>query len=191
MKVKTIKDYYQQIQELYPEVPLHDIKKALNYGWKIFYLYNTMGADTLIKDNQFWCYSGYLKKNSLDYFNYYIKKLAIKIRILYKRKRIPWDGYYYFALSESAQQKVLEQQNTKGRKRKKFDYGNVILYQIQDECKLIQHQYKYIYRIPYISNIGTTSYIPHLVTDKAELILSREPLQFKDILINTNEYEVL
>nr|DAR62396.1 MAG TPA: hypothetical protein [Bacteriophage sp.] len=45
-------------------------------------------------------YIGFLKKDSIKYYKYYIKKLARKIRILYKRMKIKWDGYYYFALTE-------------------------------------------------------------------------------------------
>jgi len=50
---------------------------------------------------------GYLKRNSLKYFDYYVKKLALKIRILYSRRKIPWDGYYYFARSENQYQDYL------------------------------------------------------------------------------------
>jgi hypothetical protein len=34
-------------------------------------------------------------------------------------------------------------------------------------------------------------YLKELITDKAELIITREPLKFKDILVSTNEYEIL
>jgi hypothetical protein len=54
----------------------------------------------LVKTKNLWCYIGNLKKNALEHFKYYRKKLAAKIRIVYKRKKIQWDGYYYFALTE-------------------------------------------------------------------------------------------
>jgi hypothetical protein len=34
-------------------------------------------------------------------------------------------------------------------------------------------------------------YIPELITDKAELIIIREPLKFKDILVTNNNYDIL
>lgn len=191
MQVKTIINYWDQLYEMFPDVPKKDIKKIVTYGWKILYLYNSSGADTLIKDNSFWCYIGYLKKDSLEYFNYYIKKLCRKLRILYQRKKIEWDGYYYFALNESQYQKYSSQKNSRGRKRKKFSYGNVILYQILDECKVAQHSHKYIFKIPYIERIGFTYYAKDLVSDQAELILIRDPLKFKDILIYNNNYELI
>ena len=37
-------------------------------------------------------------KDSLQHFIYYKTKLKTKLRILYKRNKIQWDGYYYFSL---------------------------------------------------------------------------------------------
>jgi hypothetical protein len=100
MEIKQVKDYYEPMYEKYPDVPKEDIRRILNYGWKSLYLHNTYGGDTIIKDSNFWFYIGNLKKSSLKYFNYYIKKLIIKIKVLYKRLKIEWDGYYYFALND-------------------------------------------------------------------------------------------
>lgn len=191
MSIKTIKDYYKQLYEMFPEVPKEDIKKACLYGWKCLYLYNSQGADTIVKDNSFWCYIGNLKKNSIDYFKYYIKKLSIKFRILYKRKHVEWDGYYYFALSNKQYDNYLSQSKSRGRKRKNFKFENIMLYQILDECKIQESGKQYIFRIPYISNIGFKKFIDNITTNKAELIIEREPLKFKDILINDNDYDLL
>lgn len=75
------------------------MKRILNFSWKSLYLHNSYGGDTFITDKDIWCYIGYLKYDSIKHFLYYIKKLTVKLRVLYKRKKIPWDGYYYFALS--------------------------------------------------------------------------------------------
>lgn len=191
MQIKTCKDYYEEMYELYPEVPKEDVKKIINQGWKIFYLYNSAGGDVCIRDDSgFFLYCGYLKNNALDFFKYYIKKLAIKLRILYKRKKIKWDGYYYFALTQNQYDKVF-QQCVRGRKKKNFTFENILLYQILDECKIKESSKPYILRIPYNINIGFTYLIKKIKTDKAELIITREPLKFKDILVNDNEYDLL
>ena len=39
--------------------------------------------------------------------------------------------------------------------------------------------------------IKLTHYIPDFKSDKAELILTRDPLKFKDILVSNNKYEFL
>lgn len=191
MQIKTCKDYYEDMYKLFPDVPKKDIRKILSLGWKTLYLYNSMGADVVIKDKNFWSYIGYLKSDSLKYFNYYIKKLSIKFRILYKRLKIKWDGYYYFALQPSQYEKIINQQKSKGRKRKYFTFENIKLYQILDECKIQEASAPYIFRVPFVVNLGYVTFKEKLKTDKAELIIEREPLKFKDVLINDNDYELL
>jgi hypothetical protein len=53
-------------------------------------------------------YTGALTPDSLYYMRYYCKKLARKIRILYKRKKKTWDGYYYFALTTAQYEEYLK-----------------------------------------------------------------------------------
>ena len=187
----TIKDYCDQIYQLFPDVPKSDIDKILSFAWKSLYLHNSYGGDTLISGEDFWCYIGNLKKNPLDHFFYYIRKLTVKLRVLYKRKKIEWDGYYYFALSDSQYQRYIEQKKQRGRPRKYFKFGTVFIYQILDECKINEYHKRYIFRIPYITHLKSKYFIPNLITDKAELILTRDPLKFKDILVYDNEYEFL
>ena len=187
----TISDYYQQMYELFPDVPKQDINKILTFSWKSLYLHNSYGGDTLIQDKDFWCYIGNLNKDSLKHFYYYIRKLTVKLRVLYKRKKIEWDGYYYFALSDSQYQRYIEQKKQRGRPRKYFKFGAVFIYQILDECKINEYYKRYIFRIPYITYLKSKYFIPDLITDKAQLILTRDPLKFKDILVYDNEYEFL
>jgi hypothetical protein len=71
-------------------------------------LLNSYGGDLIIKDNDFWSYIGTLTNNSVKYFHYYKNKLTIRMRVLHKRKNIPWDGYYYFALSDDQYQNYLK-----------------------------------------------------------------------------------
>jgi hypothetical protein len=100
MEIKTINDYYEDVHKLWPRLPEKDIMRILNFGFKSLYLHNSYGGDTLIKDGDFLCYIGYLRNNSIQHFKYYVKKLVIKIRVLYKRRKFEWDGYYYFALTD-------------------------------------------------------------------------------------------
>lgn len=187
----TIKDYCQQIYELFPSVPKQDIDRILNFAWKSLYLHNSYGGDVIIKDGDFWLYIGNLKKNSLDHFYYYIRKLTVKLRVLYRRKDIEWDGYYYFALSNSQYEKYLSQINKRGRPKKYFIFESIYVYQILDECRINEYYKKYIFRIPFISRLKVKQFIPHLVTDKAKLMEIRDPLKFKDILTHNNKYEFL
>ena len=188
---KTIHDYYNIMQLKYPDISLLDLKRILNYAWKSLYLHNSYGGDTFIVDYYIWCYIGYLKYDSIKYFHYYIKKLIVKLRVLYKRKKIQWDGYYYFALSQKEYDKFIGEKSKKGRPKKNFIFENIMMYQILDECKIKEFNKQYIFKIPYIDFIKSKFLVQKIKTDKAELIIKREPLKFKDILIYYNDYDVL
>lgn len=190
-KDKTIKDYYEEMFAKFPQISQSDMKRILNFSWKSLYLHNSYGGDTFITDKDLWCYIGYLKCDSLKHFLYYIKKLSIKLRVLYRRKKIPWDGYYYFALSQRQYDKFIGTKPKRGRPKKKVVFENVMLYQILDECKIQESSKQYIFRIPYIDTIKYKFFMPKLITSKAELLITRDPLKFKDILIYENEYEYL
>lgn len=185
---KTLKDYLEQVYEAFPQVQKRDINTILVFSWKSLYLHNSYGGDTIMIDNGFWLYIGNLKKDPMDHFFYYIRKLTVKLRVLYRRKRKEWDGYYYFALSNTQYQHYLDQKKKKGRPRKYFNFGSVYLYEILDECKINECYKKYIFRIPYISKLKIKQFVRDLTSDKAELIITREPLKFKDISVDENEY---
>ena len=191
MQIKTINDYYDIMYSKFPDVPKDDIKKILNHGWKAFYQMNSVGADVSTADKDFWCYVGFLQKNSLKYFRYYIKKLVLKLRIMGKRTKVPWNGYYYFALSDSQYEAYKAQQNKRGRRRKEFQFGAVFLYEILDECKINEYYRKYIFRVPFITRLKQKYFIRDFTSSQAELILVREPLKFKDIIVYDNEYEFI
>ena len=185
-----ITDYYEQVYALFPDFSKQDIKRILIFGFKSLYLHNSYGGDILIKTGSIWYYIGNLKYNSLQHFHYYIRKLSCKLRVLYRRKKIPWDGYYYFALTEEQYQNYISQKRTKGRPRKYFNIKNVMMYQILDDCKVSESSKKYIFRNPSISPVRLKYFVRDFVGNP-ELIEIRTPCKFKDILVNDNEYEFL
>lgn len=189
--VKTIQDYYEQLFQKYPHIPKKDIKRICMFGWKQLYLLNSYGGDTLIKKLDFWCYIGSLTKNSLRYFNYYKRKMVVKLRTTYKRKKIPWDGYYYFALSENQYKKYLEQKNKRGKPKKYFIFKHVYLYKIYDECNIINSSRVAIFKVPFVIEGRFFKYMTELKTDKAELVLLRNPLTFKDVLLSNYNYQFI
>ena len=191
MVQKTIQDYYDKICEEYPTIPKSDIKRILQYGYKSLYLHNSYGGDVLIKRLGFWFYCGQLMNNSVKWFEYYKRKMRIKLRIMYKRKRLSWNGYYYFALSEKQYNEYLSQKNKRGRPKKKFTFSNVMLYKIYDECNISESGKVAVFKIPMPLDLGFTTYKETLTTDKAELVLVREPLKLEDILLSVYDYEFI
>lgn len=189
---KTIKDYYQAVSEKFILISPQDIKKILNYGWRSLYLHNSYGGDVLLHNKDLWVFFGKVRGyDSIKFFKYYIRKLAIKLRVINKRKKIPWDGYYYFALTDKQYQNYLDQHNARGRKRKKFCYGNQILYKLYDECYIREYNRKYIFRVPLLIQMGGSIYYPQFTTNKAELIDILPIRKFKDILTSNHDYETL
>ena len=191
MVQKTIQDYYEALAAEYPEIPMQDIKRICQYGWKSLYLHNSYGGDVLLRRRDFWFYSGRLMNNSLKYFNYYARKMRIKLRVYYKRKKIQWDGYYYFALSQTQYEDYLSQKNSMGRPRKIFKFGKVILYKIYDECSIVEHAKVALFRVKMKRDKGFTLYEENYITGDSELILVREPLKFEDILLSKYNYQYI
>ena len=191
METKQYTDYLEQLQYKFPLVDPKDIKRIWRFFLKSIYLSCTYGGDVYLKDNTLWCYIGNLKKDPLQHYNYYINKLCKKLRILYRRKKIEWDGYYYFALTDTQYENYMSQKKSRGRPRKCFSYGSVILYKIQGECELRNHSLKYIFRVPYNLLLGDTLFIRDFKSDKAELIQTRSPMKFEDILTTNNKYNIL
>lgn len=190
-KQKTIQDYYDQIYKEYPTVSKSDIKKILQYGFKSLYLHCSYGGDVLLNRLGFWFYCGQLTNNSIRWFEYYKRKIKIKLRVLYKRKQIPWNGYYYFALSENQYNDYLSQKNKKGRPKKNFTFSHVVLYKIYDECNITESGKMAIFKIPMSIDLGFDYYKEKMITDKAELVLVRPPLKLEDILLSVYDYEFI
>lgn len=190
-KQKTIQDYYDQIYKEYPTVSKSDIKKILQYGFKSLYLHCSYGGDVLLNRLGFWFYCGQLTNNSIRWFEYYKRKIKIKLRVLYKRKQIPWNGYYYFALSENQYNDYLSQKNKKGRPKKNFTFSHVVLYKIYDECNITESGKMAIFKIPMSIDLGFDYYKEKMITDKAELVLVRQPLKLEDILLSVYDYEFI
>lgn len=188
---KTIQDYYSIISQKYPNIPEQDIKRILLYGWKSLYLHNSYGGDVLLKKQKFWFFCGRLMNGSIKHFNYYKRKIKLKLRIMYKKKKIQWDGYYYFALSRSDFDAYKAIINKRGRPRKNFSFNKIILYKIYDECSITESGKVAIFKTPMSLDLGFTLYKETFKTNNIELVLEREPLKLKDILTSNYNYQFI
>ena len=189
MELKKVQDYYEELFKLYPDVPKKDIKRIMQFGLKSFLIHNNYGGDVLLNSPTMWLYCGKLMKDSVKYFEYYRRKMIIKIRINHKRLNIPWDGYYYFSLTENQYNQYLKQKNSKGRPKKHFHFGNTVLYRYFDECNLRNSGAVAIFKITFNLDLGFSLYKSDFKTDKAELVMLRQPLTFKEILASNYKYQ--
>lgn len=191
---KSADDYIEKLQELYPDVNKNDIKKIIEFGWRMFYFYNLCGCDVVIKNNKknLWMYSGKLFYDSLQYYNYYKNKLRMKIRVLFRKKKIQWDGYYYTGLTEEEYNQLIESLNKKGRPRKHFEFRNKVCYKISDEAKISYDGYKCIIKFKYITDVGWSYKFDTLnCTDVSIYLVRDHPDTFKEILVSNYKYDYL
>ena len=191
MVQKTIQDYYEQIFKEFPNIPKRDIKRILQFGWKQLYLLNSYGCDVSLQKGNFWIYFGKLMKDSLQHFIYYKTKLKTKLRILYKRNKVQWDGYYYFSLPQSQYDKYFSPDKRRGRPKSKFTFQNIVLRKIYEECLLEDINGVAIFKIPMVSDLGFEKFIPELTTNQVELVTLKKHTKMKDILTSNYDYKII
>ena len=191
MEFKKVDDYIDKKKKKYDKIPKDVLKKVIDFGLKAYFRVNSMGGDVLLKSPYFTAYTGkfFHPDRVYDFGMYRKTKMMIKNRIQYVRKKNKYDGYYYFGLIQSQYDRYLQQKNSRGRPKKHFDFGNIVLYKYFDECNLRNNGAVAIFRITFQTDFGLSLYKPNFKTDKAELILEREPLTFKDILASNYKYQ--
>ena len=189
-----VSTYLPKLQEQFPTVPPEDIKRAVEYGWRMLYYYNLRGCDTLISSTKYryWFYCGELTRDSLKHFNYYKRMLRRKLRVLYSKKVKEWDGYYYTGLTDKELYSLLESLSKRGRKKKTFIFHNKVSFKVFDEAKVFYSWSKCIVRFRYVADIGYTFFKETLKCSDLEIALTRDkPSTFQDILITSNNYELI
>lgn len=190
--VKSVNDYLPELIKQFPTVPPADIKRAVEYGWRMLYYYNLRGCDTIINStkHKYWMYCGQLTCNSLKHFNYYRMMLRRKLRVLYVKKVKEWDGYYYIGLTEDEYKSTIY--SGKGRRKKNFTFNNKFGIKVFDEAKVYYSWSKYIVRFRYITDMGYTFFKSKLKCNDLEVMIVKDkPSTFEDILISSNNYELI
>lgn len=190
--LKQVDDYLPKLQEMFPTLSKKDIKRMVEYGWRLFYLNNLRGCDTIVQSQKLklWMYCGDLYDDSLKYFTYYKSKLIRKLRVLYKQRKVQWDGYYYTYLTDEEYLKYFNK--TRGRKRKHYLLNNKVLFKALDEARLFYNGYTHIVKLKYITDIGHVKFREKVSCTDLTIVESRkQPLKFKDILISNNDYNAL
>lgn len=141
MDIVHAEKYYSKIKERFPYLSEKQIENIVKHGLRTFYAYNKIGADTYVQSNYFVAYFGKLFNNNKIYARYALIKKRIKVRILYKFKKTPFNGKYYFGMDEETYKKYSSQIQNARRKTLKME--ELVAYKILDEAKLFA--YKYIF----------------------------------------------
>lgn len=173
-----INDYIPKLQELFPDISESDIKRSIIYGWRMFYYYNLCGCDTIATNDKCWFYCGNLYYDSLLHFEYYKRKLCYKIRLLFRRNRTQWDGYYYTYV------------DTPKRKNSTYNITNRFIFKLLDEAKVYYSSKRHFVKFKIPIDLGYKRYRKKMKIQKANIIYTREkPATFKDILVSQNDYQ--
>ena len=186
MKITKIDDYVDAVWEKHPDLTKEEIKRILVYGWKMILQYVSFGNDIQILFQNFFFFIGVIPSSALAVFNNYCYKLSKRIQYMFKRTKSKWDGYYYFARTENQYMDYLSQ----SRKKYKI-FKNVKLYKLLEECKIQDHSCQYIFRLDESKTSWMEKFYPEIKTDKAELIIQRDPLKMKDILVSENKFKYI
>ena len=184
--ITTVNDYVKKVHEKHPELTEEEVKRILVYGWKMILQYISFGNALQIISKNFFFFIGEIPASALANFNTYCYKLALRIKYMFKRSKSKWDGYYYFARSENQYKDYLSQ-----NKKKIKIFKNVVLYKLLEQCKLEEHSQPYIFRLTEDKTAWIKKYYPEIKTKKAELIIQRDPLKMKDILVSENKYKYI
>ena len=186
MKIKKIDDYVDAVWELHPDLTKEEVKRILVYGWKMILQYVSFGNDIQIFSKEIFFFIGRIPVSALATFNTYCYKLAKRIQYMFKRTKSDWDGYYYFARTENQYIDYLKQ-----NKKKYKIFQNVFLYKLLDECKIKEHGRPYIFRLNEDKTAWFQKYYKEIKTDKAELIIQRDPLKIQDLLVSQNKFKYI
>ena len=97
----------------------------------------------MITNSNFLMYTGRLYTRYDLYYKYSLLKYGIKYKLITKRKKTPWDGYYYFGMTDEMYRFYESQE---GETIKIFE--NILLFRLFDELKHYT-QYKHYFKIKY------------------------------------------
>lgn len=166
--VKEVADYVDKVQERFPFLTKSEINKILTFGLKRYAWANKMHADVLItkRNNEiFTAHCGPLGVDALKHFYRFLTKNRMRERVLFKMRKLEWDGYYYIGLSDEDHAKVAKNSRYK-------TFTNIYMTKLKKELYHIP-QVKHIWKVPWF-DCGWRFFLETLKTQHAEYIGENE-----------------
>lgn len=186
MKITNVNDYVDSVHEKFPELTKEEVKRILVYGWKMIIQYVSGGNDISMITNKEFMFIGKIPTSGLEMFKTYCYKLSKRIAYMFKKSNAKWDGYYYFARSENQYKDYLAQ----SKKQYKV-FKDVFLFKLLEEVKIKYSYAPYIFRLSEDKTNWMHKYYPEIRTKNAELIIARDALSMKDIMVSENKYKYI
>lgn len=171
MELATCEKYYDKVLERFPELSKKQVDKIIKRGLRSLYMYNLYGADVLLKHPKYVMYFGKLFNDGLVFTKYALIKWRIKLRIIYKRQKRKYDGYYYFGVSNKT---FKELDFVDNKRRKHLYFKGIKLYKILDEC-LIDKRFDHFFKVAYPEDCGFTMWKKDYTLKNVEYVYKRNP----------------
>lgn len=190
--IKTVDDYLEAVHEKFPSISTGEIKKILNFGFRIYSYVNRRGADVLIKsdysrEENIIAMTGGIRKDPLDHYINGLFKWRMKERILYSFRNTKWDGYYYFGIADEHHHKLLDQLNNKRLRNIRLDH--VFLYKAPKEI-YHDHYIDHVYKIKYPMEFGYKIYNKKFNEKKKDIEyvgINKESTWYRNLQMSSQE----
>ena len=184
--IKYVDDYIDALQEKYPTVLRSDIKKVVNFGFRLMFRLVRRGLDIQLQNGDLWFYIGELTNNGINHYHYYKRKLLHKVQYIFNNKH-KWDGYYYTAVPNEYYDKL-----TKRNPIKNITLHKVTIFKCLDAAKIYYDHMLYFIRFKPVVDLGYKYYREKTTLKNVKLVYSREePMALKDLMINSKNYDIL
>lgn len=184
IKIKTIYDYIPQLKQHFPQYSEKEIKRLLLSMFTNILDFSRNNCKIYTRvNNQFSVNIG-TNLNTEKFFKYnYLQRLQKSLKLLYKKKRIVWDNYYYFALNDY----IYKYPRTGGG----YILHDIILCKSLDFIETMNLQEAYLYKVKWDTDLGFCIHRKKMVVFKPQLIKFKPKTPFKDLMVSNRRYELL
>lgn len=156
--IKDVNDYIPAIKKQYPMLSDQAIKQILVFGFHMYHWVTMRGCDILVKDDaehKITAMTGFMYTCPLRHYKHGLKKWKLKENLLAKIRNKPWDGYYYFGLTE--ERASLFNEALKNNRIKTMQLDNIMFYR-NGKVLLHDKSIDHIYKLQYPAEVGEVFY---------------------------------
>ena len=127
-----VSKYIPKVKERFPYLKDDEIEAILNFGFRTIFALVKLNADVFLKNSSWSVHFGKRHLTKDDIHKYMCWKTRVKSRLVDKYAGKPFDGVYYFGLSEEDFQKF-----RKSRKHK-YTFTNIYLHNVTQSSEIMQ-----------------------------------------------------
>lgn len=201
---KSIDEYLNDFQYLYPNIKLQLLKSILVFGWRQIYFHGKLFRDVFLSNNNHYIYIGNVESYEGNKpLTYYKRQLRKKLQKLFITKNIQWDGYYYFCLTKdeynyyfrpTIKMKRRWKMNSNRAQHTKYFFFkyNKLLFKHPDLAYIYYTKSKYMVRAKVTQDYGNFRFIrPYIPILNVELYEYKGVNNLDNICTTNHKYEII